>query len=78
MVKYKIEQDRVQCIGCGSCAAMCPEVWVMRSDGKAGLVGAKEDPELETIIIDEIKVKKAREVEEACPVDAAKITEVKE
>jgi ferredoxin len=76
--KYKVIQDRIECIGCGSCAAMCPEIWVMRADGKAGLVGAKEDPELEEIIINESLVQKAKEVEESCPVKAAKITEVKE
>jgi ferredoxin len=78
MTKFKITQDRIECIGCGSCAAMCPDIWVMRSDGKAGLVGAKEDPEIEEIIIDESKIQKAREVEESCPVNAAKIKEVKE
>jgi ferredoxin len=76
--KFKVTQDRIQCIGCGSCAAMCPDIWVMRADGKAGLVGAKEDPELEEIVIDETKIEKAREVEKACPVDAAKIEEVVE
>jgi len=77
MVKFKIIHDRVQCIGCGSCAAMCPDIWVMRSDGKAGLIGAKEDPELEELIVDEVKAKKAQEVDKACPVDAVKVEEVK-
>lgn len=76
MAKYKIEHDRIQCIGCGTCVALCPDIWVMRKDGKAGLVGAEENPELEEVVIDESKIKKAREVEESCPVKAVKIKEL--
>ena len=31
----KIKQDRDECIGCGACAATCPENWRMDDDGKA-------------------------------------------
>ncbi|RLE39018.1 ferredoxin [Candidatus Woesearchaeota archaeon] len=30
--KYKIEHDVPTCIGCGSCAAICPENWVMEGN----------------------------------------------
>ena len=33
--KYKIVHLRDECIGCGSCAAVCPENWFMADDGKA-------------------------------------------
>jgi len=26
---FKITQDRNACIGCGACAAVCPDNWVM-------------------------------------------------
>lgn len=29
---FKIILDRDACIGCGSCAAICPENWVMEGD----------------------------------------------
>ena len=29
----KVNQDK--CIGCGTCASMCPEVFELNSDGKA-------------------------------------------
>lgn len=35
MADYKIEHDRIGCIGCGACAAVCPENWVIKSDGKS-------------------------------------------
>lgn len=35
MAKYRIEHDRENCIGCGACAASCPENWEMSSDGKS-------------------------------------------
>lgn len=31
----KIEIDRSKCIGCGSCAAVCPDNWEMADDGKS-------------------------------------------
>lgn len=31
----KIEIDKEKCIGCGACAAICPENWEMKDDGKA-------------------------------------------
>lgn len=30
----KIIHDREKCIGCGACAAVCPENWEMAADGK--------------------------------------------
>ena len=35
MAKFKIKQDRVNCIGCGACAANCPVNWIMKLDGKS-------------------------------------------
>jgi ferredoxin len=30
-----IEQDRENCIGCGACAAVCPDNWEMTKEGKS-------------------------------------------
>lgn len=34
-MKYKITHDRDKCIGCGACAAVCPDNWEMKDDMKA-------------------------------------------
>ena len=48
--------DQETCIGCGTCAALCPKVFVMQKDGKAKETG--EDDEGASV------------AQEACPVDA--------
>jgi len=30
-----IKVDQNKCIGCGLCSGMCPDVFIMNSDGKA-------------------------------------------
>ena len=37
----KVIHDRNICIGCGACAAVCPDYWEMGDDGKSLLKGAK-------------------------------------
>ncbi|PIZ90306.1 ferredoxin, partial [bacterium (Candidatus Moisslbacteria) CG_4_10_14_0_2_um_filter_36_61] len=32
-MNYKIKLDKEKCIGCGSCAAVCPEVFKVGDDG---------------------------------------------
>lgn len=36
----KIIHEREKCIGCGSCAALCPKFWEMADDGKSNLKNA--------------------------------------
>jgi ferredoxin len=38
----KIIQERDKCIGCGACAAVCPDFWEMGDDGKSNLKGGKK------------------------------------
>jgi len=35
MAKFVIKFEREKCIGCGSCAAVCPVNWELKDDGKA-------------------------------------------
>ena len=47
MSGHKISHDRVNCIGCGSCAAMDSKCWRMNVDGKADLIECIERDEWE-------------------------------
>jgi len=60
----KIKLEREKCIGCGSCAALCPKCFEIADDGKSHIVGAnKQDvEELET------DVDCAQAAADACPV----------
>lgn len=64
----KIVQEREKCIGCGSCAALCPKYWEMADDGKAKLLGSEKNAEGN----DELEVEEVgcnREAADACPVE---------
>ena len=41
MANYKLQHNRPDCIGCGSCAAVCPDFWEMNDDGKADIKKGK-------------------------------------
>ena len=63
----KVIQERAKCIGCGSCAALCPKYWEMSEDGKSMLKDSKENAEGSY----ELEVENAecnQEAADACPV----------
>jgi len=66
----KIKLEREKCIGCGSCAALCPKYFEMADDGKSHIKNAtKQDvEELETA-----KLECAESAAEACPVQCIHI-----
>jgi len=41
MKKLVVDQDT--CIGCGTCAALCPKVFKMKDNGKAEVIGQTAD-----------------------------------
>lgn len=57
----KAHVDKDTCIGCGLCPSICPEVFEMQHDGKAGEI--KES-------VPEGSSSAAKEAEESCPVAA--------
>ena len=59
---FKIEISKEKCIGCGSCAAVCPANFEIGSDSKAKVI--KEE-------VEELGCNKI--AEESCPVQAIKI-----
>lgn len=64
IMKFKIEIDKNECIGCGSCAAVCPDFFEISDDGKANLKKS-ETNDLGCI----------KEAVDICPVDVIKVTE---
>ena len=52
-----IKVDQNTCIGCGLCASMCPDVFVMNDEGKSEVVAQVNEP-------------CAKQAALACPVNA--------
>ncbi len=75
----KIIQDHENCIGCGSCAAICPKFWEMNyEEGKSFLKGAEknERDEYELDLPAQAGVQDVecnQEAVDACPVQVIKI-----
>ncbi len=72
MPKIILEKER--CIGCGSCAVICPKYFELAEDGKSHIKGSnKHDPEgtLEELEVE--KVECAEFASEACPVQCIHI-----
>lgn len=67
----KIILDREKCIGCGSCAALCPKYFEMTEDGKSSLKKGKKKKNLEELEVE--KAGCAQETTESCPVQAIEI-----
>jgi ferredoxin len=57
--------DKDACISCGLCPSICPEVFEMEDDGKAGVV---------TDLVPEAEEDGAKEAEESCPVNAISVS----
>lgn len=72
----KIIHEREKCIGCGSCAAICPKYWEIAQDGKSMLINSKQvtggNFELET---NDLSCN--QEAAGACPVEIIHIEKTK-
>ena len=67
----KVSIDKSKCIMCGSCVAICPEVFEMKDDGS---VDVKEQYK-EKDISDDAIIAKVKEAEVACPATAIVVEE---
>ena len=61
----KVILEKTKCISCGTCIALCPDIFEAEEDGKSHLKGCKtaEQEELETGTLDCVK-----DAADACPV----------
>ena len=64
----KILVERSKCIGCGSCAALCPKMWEMAEDGKSFLKNSTTDRETGNQELEIENLECAQEAADACPV----------
>ena len=80
--RYRVVFDRKNCIGAAACAAVAPQFWEMKEDGKADLIGFKVDKNGHQYIIlkenqltSELKNALAlnKEAAEVCPVQVIHI-----
>lgn len=73
----KIMQNHNECIGCGTCAALCPKFWEMKDDEKAYLIGSKKNSKTGNFELDVDLNKEDLEcnkfAEKACPVQVIEI-----
>lgn len=66
-----IIHDRPICIGCGACAAVCPEYWEMSQDGKSDLKGGKKEGEMQKLEVKEVGCN--QDAAQSCPVNCIHI-----
>lgn len=74
----KIIQKYGECIGCGTCVALCPKFWEMVDcDMKARPIGGKKNKAGEyELEVDEESLGCNKDAEDACPVQIIKIISV--
>lgn len=69
----KIIQEHEKCIGCGSCAAVCPKFWQMGEDGKAEPINSKKSGSNYEAEVE--KVSCNQEAADSCPVQCIMVKE---
>ena len=72
MAKYKIVHEKEQCIGCGACAATCPDYFEMEAD-KSHVKGSKKVGANEELEFEDLKC--AKEAGNVCPVNCIHVFE---
>lgn len=69
----KIIHEREKCIGCGSCAALCPKYWEMAEDGKVKLINSIKNSETGNDELEIEKIECNQEAANICPVQIIRI-----
>lgn len=81
---YRVVFNRKECVGAAACAAIAPEFWEMKEDGKAHLIGCKMDKDgNEILVIKESQMTKSmksalklnKDAAEVCPVNVIHVFE---
>ncbi len=69
----KIIHDVETCIGCGACAASCPDYWEMGGGGKSALKNAKSEGKNKVLEVKETGCNMS--AAQSCPVNCIHIEE---
>lgn len=69
----KVIFEREKCIGCGTCAAVCPKYWELAEDGKSQLLGSKPDQKSGNYELEIKKIECIQEAADSCPVQCIRI-----
>ena len=76
MPKIKVVQEHENCIGCGSCVAVCPQFWEITDDGKAAPRKGVKLGEIFEFDVDATKGSCNKEAAEICPVQCIKVKKI--
>ncbi len=77
--EYLLEQDRLNCIGCGACVAVAPSHWETSEDGKVSIINSKTRQDgWEEKDIGKEELTENLEAAESCPVSVIHITSKKD
>ena len=68
MDMLKIMQEVGKCIGCTTCATLCPEAFEMK-ENKAHLVDAEHSEDIEIIDLHDGNMANVKSAAESCPVN---------
>lgn len=69
----KVIQKHNQCIGCGTCVALCSDYWQMGEDGKAYLKNSKINSKTQEQQLEIEEIGCNGEAVDSCPVQCIKI-----
>lgn len=77
--EYLLEQDRLNCIGCGACVAVAPNHWEVSEDGKVSIINGKTRQDgFEEKTITKKELQENMEAAESCPVNVIHISSLKD
>jgi len=65
----KITINREECIGCGACEAICPEIFQLAEDGKSAITEKYRKSHLGHGEVGEEHVQCVENAKESCPVE---------
>jgi len=63
----KVILEKEKCIGCGSCAAICPKHFNLAEDGKSELLGSEKNPQTGNLEKEVEQLECIQEAAESCP-----------
>jgi len=69
----KVTVDRENCIGCGACEAICPEVFKLADDGKSSIVEKYQKGSSDKGEVEEEFASCVESAKDSCPVEAISI-----